>query len=206
MNDINACFISYRHPGDPGADKYVRRFKEVLATHLSLYLPNARVFLDENRLGVGDFFEPMLAQEICRSACMVMFYGPCHFETGHPFCALEYHAMLDLEAKRLPGVADLRNQGLIFPVVLRGTLPPEIGDTRHALNLDQLIVCDSDFRKPRCQAQIKDLAQRIFDRYQKLMQANVFAPGGCDSFAFRSKESIADWLKRVSPTAGYPGR
>lgn len=205
MDNINACFISYRHPGDPNADKYVRCFRDVLAQQLSLYLPNPGIFLDEKRLGVGDFFDPMMARELCRSASMVMLFSPCHFEMAYPFCALEYHAMLDLEAKRLPGVADLRNQGLIFPVILRGTLPKEISDQRHFLDLDKIIVCDKDFRKPKCQLQIKDLAKRIFERYQHLMNAGAFTDAGCDSFAFRNRDTIADWLKEVSPIDRFPG-
>lgn len=206
MKEINACFISYRSPGDPGADEYVREFHKVLAVQLRLYLPHAKIFLDQNRLGVGDFYDPKLAKELCKSACMVMLYSPCHFETAYPYCALEYHAMLDLEQKRLPGIVDLQNQGLIFPVVLRGSLPKEISDTRHYLDLSKMIVCAKDFRSRKCQQIIKHLAEHIFARYQHLTNANVFSNGGCDAFVFQDPKSIADWLKNISPIHRFPGR
>jgi hypothetical protein len=70
---------------------------------------------DEKALKVGDQYNQELAFQLCRSACMVMFFSPLHFDVQHPYCALEYQAVLDLERQRLgTAEADLRNKGSIF--------------------------------------------------------------------------------------------
>lgn len=207
MSDINQCFISYRHPGDREADKFVLRFKEVLTSQLALLKPNPRVFLDEERLGVGDFFKPALAQELCRSACMVMFYSPMHFEPGHPYCGLEYQAMLQLEHERHAQLAEPNNCSLIFPVVLRGYqhLPKEIKDERLCENFEVDVVCADDFKKRKCQTRIRDLAQKIFNRCLVLEEAKVFSNRDCGKYLFPDADSITDWLKSVAPVPQFPG-
>ena len=84
-------------------------------------VPNPKIYFYENALQVGDQYNKELAFQLCQSACMVMFFMPLHFDMQHPYCALYYQAMLRLEEQRLgAGVVDLRNKGLIFPVVFRG--------------------------------------------------------------------------------------
>ena len=74
MDPINACFVSYPHLGDPGAEKFVTEFVKVLRTRLALQCRNKPIFFDEDRLNGGDFFEQKIATELCRSASMVMFF------------------------------------------------------------------------------------------------------------------------------------
>src|SRR5687768_8383076 len=111
MKHINACFVSYRHTNDSDAHSYVKAFVRQLRKHLKWWLPNSPVFFDEDGLKVGDHFSEELAFQLCRSASMVMFFSPLHFDILHPYCALEYQAMLCLEEQRLGQAApDLRNK------------------------------------------------------------------------------------------------
>ncbi|MDS4059807.1 MAG: toll/interleukin-1 receptor domain-containing protein [Candidatus Contendobacter sp.] len=199
-DNINACFISYRHTNDPDAHCFVKAFVRQLRKQLAWWLPNAPVFFDEEGLKVGDQFNQELAYQLCRSACMVMFFSPLHFDVYHPYCALEYKAMLELEQRRLGHVVDdLRNKGLIFPVVFRGLdcLPVEIKDQRNYENLDHIIV-ESDFEQRDCQQRLNELAKQIFRRYMALHQAGVFANNDCVQFCFPAKAAVMPWLERIS--------
>ena len=204
-NNINACFISYRHPGDPGADRYVQAFVEQLKTHLALYLPNPSVFFDQKRLGVGDFFDPKLAYELCRSACMIIFFSPCHFDPNHPYCAMEYKAMVELEKRRLyGGKVGLQHQGLIFPIVFRGSLhlPKEICDRK--FESFENVMKWQDFQQRKYKIIIDKLANRVFDCYRELDQANVFDDIDCTQFCFPDKDDIMPWINEVAPLRKMP--
>jgi hypothetical protein len=205
MNDINACFISYRHTDDPDVHAFVKAFVRQLKKQLKWWLPNSPVFFDEDGLKVGDQFNDELAFQLCRSASMVMFFSPLHFDVLHPYCALEYHAMLRLEELRL-GVAkaDLRNKGLIFPVVFRGLecLPPEISGSRNYENFDHIVV-ESDFEQRDCQKRLIEIAKQIFWRYKALSNAGVFDAIDCKKFEFPDKVAIRGWLMQVSQIRSF---
>ena len=203
--NIHACFISYRHPGDPDADKYVQAFVKELKKHLAWYLPNPSVFLDSEHLGVGDFFDPKLADALFHSACLVIFFSPCHFDPNHPYCAMEYKAMLDLEQKRFGGKIDLQNQGLIFPVVFRGSvhLPEEIR-CRQFEDFEDVLMYE-DFEKKKSK-EIERLAKRIWDCYRELYNAGAFANPDCTQFRFPDKKEIMQWINEVTPLPLMPFR
>src|SRR6516162_4199307 len=176
MGDVNACFISYRHTDDPDAHAFVKAFVRQLRKQLKWWLPNAPVFFDEEGLKVGDQYNEELAYQLCRSACMVMFFSPLHFDVLHPYCALEYHAMLELEKRRIgPAIVDLNNKGLIFPVVFRGVdcLPAEISCSRGYENFDYIVV-ESDFEQRECQKRLMEMASQIYLRYKALSNADAF--------------------------------
>jgi hypothetical protein len=97
MPEFNACFVSYRHPDDPTAKKFVQTFVKVLKKHLQWNLPNARVFFDEQGVQVGELFSDKLAIQLCRSACLVICYGPRHFDSDHPYCTMEYLGCVGLK-------------------------------------------------------------------------------------------------------------
>jgi hypothetical protein len=205
MSNVNACFVSYRHTDDPDAHAFVTAFVRQLKKQLKWMLPNSQIYFDEKALKVGDQYNQELAFQLCRSACMVMFFSPLHFDVQHPYCALEYQAMLDLERQRLGAAeADLRNKGLIFPVVFRGPdcLPPEITGSRHYENFDN-VVCESDFEQRECQARIKDMANQIYRRYVALSNAGVFDRANCNQFRFPDKTAIGNWLAQVSQIRSY---
>ncbi|MHC2282160.1 ASC-1-like (ASCH) protein [Bradyrhizobium diazoefficiens] len=166
---------------DPDAHVFVKAFVRQLRKQLKWWLPDAPIFFDEDGLKVGDRFNEELAFQLCRSACMVMFFSPLHFDVLHPYCALEYRAMLLLEEQRLgAAVADLRNKGLIFPVVFRGLecLPSEIIDSRGYENFDHIVV-ESDFEQRDCQMRFVEIAKQIYSRYVALSNAGVFNTINC---------------------------
>lgn len=200
MDLTNACFISYRRTG-PDSQQFVKAFVRQLRKQLNLWLPNARVYFDEEGLKVGDQYNEELAYELCRSACMVMFFLPLHFDTSHPYCAMEYKAMLDLERTRLgQGVADLRGKGLIFPVVYRGLkdLPAEITDSRNYENFEHL-VRETDFQRRECQARLRLLSEQIYERFRALTNARLIKPDDCRTFRFPDASAVRGWLEGVSP-------
>jgi len=61
MNNINACFVSYRHTADPDAHALVTAFVRQLKKQLMWWLPNSKVYFDENALKVGDQYNKELA-------------------------------------------------------------------------------------------------------------------------------------------------
>lgn len=205
MNDINACFISYRHTNDPDAHLFVKAFVRQLKRQLSWLLPNAPIFFDEDGLKIGDQYNEELAFQLCRSASMVMFFSPLHFDIQYPYCALEYQAMLHLEKKRLGCAgAELRNKGLIFPVIFRGLdcLPKEISSVRNYENFDHIIV-ESDFEQRDCQQKLKEIANQIFTRYLALQNAGVFNGNDCSQFRLPERADILTWLAEVSQMRSF---
>jgi TIR domain len=205
MSNVNACFVSYRHTDDPDAHAFVTAFVRQLKKQLKWMLPNSDIYFDENALKVGHMYNDELAFQLCQSACMVMFFSPLHFDVEHPYCAFEYQAMLQLERQRLGATeADLRNKGLIFPVVFRGPkcLPAEITGSRHFENFDH-VVCESDFEQRDCQARIRVIADQIYERYVKLNNAGVFKNANCSQFRFPDKAAIDSWLTQVSQLRSF---
>lgn len=209
MSNINACFISYRHTNDPDAHAFVKAFVKQLKKQLSWWLPNAPVFFDEDGLKIGDQYNEEMAFQLCRSASMIMFFSPLHFDVQHPYCALEYQAMLCLEQKRLGlAGADLRNKGLIFPVIFRGLecLPAEISSSRNYENFDHIIV-EADFAERACQEKLNTIAKQIFLRFCALQKAGAFNGNDCGQFRFPDKADVHDWLVQISqlPSSNMPG-
>lgn len=210
MNNTNACFVSYRHTGDADSHAFVSAFVRHLRKQLKWWLPDKPVFFDEDGLSVGDQFNEQLANQLCRSACMVMFFSPLHFDVSHPYCALEYKAMLTLETKRLSLTeAELRNRGLILPIVFRGLacLPAEISGSRNYVNFDHIVV-ESDFESRESQQIFLRIAEQIYMRYVDLSNAGVFRANDCDEFRFAERSDIEEWLAKVSQLRSFsmPGR
>jgi len=207
MNEKYACFISYRHPGDPEAQKYIQRFEKMLKKHLCGYLPGALVFLDETGLRNG-IIDKKLANALCHSACFVIFFSRHHFDLSHPYCAREYHAMVKLETARLSVIPDLEKDGLIFTVARRDfdRIPDEIRSKRICHDFGEVDV-ESDFEEKPCQKKIDELAKAIANRYEKLVNGNAFNLNECDGFELCETAEIRDWLIEVAPlkTQVMPG-
>jgi hypothetical protein len=196
MSDFNACFVSYRHPNDANAKKFVQTFVDVLTTQLQPNLPNAKIFFDKDGLQVGDIFSDKLAQQLCRSACLVIFYGPRHFDVEYPYCALEYLGMRELEERRRAQMRDYLDQhGLIFPVVFRGfdSLPREIKDNRLCINFDDVTKWDQ-FKHGQRRDTIDQLARRIYERWTEMERRGIFANHDCSQFRFPG--NVQHWLEQ----------
>ena len=85
----NACFISFRH-GERGlTQRFVREFYDGLAGELEAQLGReVGVFLDQQRLQGGDFFNEQIARDLCASSCFVMIYTPAYFSLTHSYQSL----------------------------------------------------------------------------------------------------------------------
>jgi hypothetical protein len=207
MTEFNACFVSYRHPDDPNAKKFVQTFVEVLTTQLQINLPNARIFFDHEGLQFGDRLDK-LAVQLCRSACLVICYGPRHFDPIHPYCTMEYLGMRQLEdRRRAERKGFLEEYGLIFPVVFRWakSLPDEI-KRRVCAEFDDVIK-PTEFRSGNQRKKIDALARKIYERWEELERAGIFVNFDCSHFRFPEND-VHDWLEqnaRRSPTP-MPGR
>jgi len=90
-----SCFISYRHT----QKDIVQGLVTSLKTELSRWL-DMDVYLDEERLKGGEFFNAKLAQAICESVCLIVVYTPTYFSDKNTYCAREYKAMEELEQVR----------------------------------------------------------------------------------------------------------
>jgi TIR domain len=210
MSFSNACFISYRHLHAPNAEKIVKAFHEALEGSVAWWLPKRPVYLDERRLRGGDFLDPELAANLCSSACMVLLFSPYYFDMQSMYCAREYKAMLELEAKRLQLLPQSfgERKGLIIPVVMRGEqyLPAEIA-ARTPYQFDRVLLRPADFETRSVLEQMDAIAHDIYDRYEVFRQAGADPSEMCGDFQFPGEEAISAWLSAiVSPPQGMPGR
>src|SRR6267143_1162323 len=98
----NSCFISFRHGQQPLTQRFVSDLYEGLKAELEALLGREiGIFIDQERLGGGDFFNEAIAEHLCESACLVMVYTPPYFDREHTYCAREYKGMIEIEKTRL---------------------------------------------------------------------------------------------------------
>jgi hypothetical protein len=197
MADLNACFISYSHSPEPGVQAIYEAFRDALATQVGLYLTKVPVYLDIKRLKGGVLYDQELPCQLCRSGCMVLLFSPSYFDIENTYCAREYKAMVQLEKMRLALTdAQVKNEGLIIPVVLRGeeALPDEV-KKRQYYNLDRMLLQPADFGSKACAEIIKEIAAVIFSRFRAFKRAP--APVPCDSFTLPTDDEIRLWLQEV---------
>ena len=115
-----SCFISYRVGKGVLASGIVKDFYEKLSNELELQSEGG-IYLSQAELNPGSQLDPTLADELCRSACMIVLFTGAYFSKKHPYCTREYLAMRGLETKRLArlGASVSKKNGLIVPVVIR---------------------------------------------------------------------------------------
>jgi hypothetical protein len=195
MPDFNACFVSYRHPNDKSAKRFVGSFVDALRAQLQLNLPDAKIFFDTDGLRVGDLYNEELALQICRSACLVICYGPRYFDPSHPYCTREYLAMRLLEERRRRYMSEyLGNNGLVFPVVFRGlkSMPQEIVQRRQCIQFDD-VLRPEDFHTLSRLERIRLLADEIYECCDEIERSGFFAEHDCTQFTLPAEEADR-WL------------
>lgn len=179
-----ACFISYRNPKHDVLVKFIRKFRDELGGCLELYLDPADfgVYLDEERLKGGDFFNKQLAESLCRSLCMVMIYTNPYFHEEKRYCAREYSAMESLEKKRVP--LD-ENYGLIIPISVMGfeDVPDTIKKNRTCYDFSQCFLRGGKLNYGD-RKKINDIARRIFEIYKEMDGQSSILCSECPSFEF----------------------
>ena len=169
---------------------------------------NEQVFLDTARLQGAQFYNEALASAICQSVCMVVFYTPTYFELNSTYCAREFKAMEEIEARRRQalGIAAGAN-GLIIPIIFRGwdIVPDEIKLTRQCYNFEQYNFTSrrrlSQQTEPR--AVIRQIARYIFDRHRELVAAGVI-PDGCQNYVLPAENAIRPWLTQLVTAQPQP--
>lgn len=203
LEAAKACFVSYRHTRNEDAHRYVQSFVRQLRKHLSVELPNVPIFFDEDGIKVGTQFHDELAFQLYRSACLVLFFSPQHFDSEYVYCALEYQAMVGLEEQRRELYADqIGNMSMILPVVFRGRayLPAEI-ESRTPLDFTNIVV-DSGFEEKPAQEDIMRLAQEIAERYRGLSKAGAFQDTRAAArFRLPDEDSVRPWIQSIEPGA-----
>ena len=169
----NACFISYRHGQYDLVKEFTTEFYAALLNEIEPMLNSTAVFMDQDRLRGGYFYNEALSRNLYESATMVMLYTPAYFNVEHTYCTREYRAMEALEHERLArlGQSADKSHGLIIPVVLRGAkhLPEEIRRTRQFYDFESFQLGGRRLsRHPKFAPAIREIAGYICDRFDEL--------------------------------------
>lgn|SRR5215213_9195515 len=206
-----SCFISYRDYRNETNSQLIRDLHEALSDEMQFHL-EAPVFLDEERLGPGYSYNEVLATALCESLCMILVYTPRYFDANGTYCAREYRAMVELEKERLSSLpdADLKRQGLIIPIVIRGEddLPAEIKSTRTYWNFGAMTLAQPVKRHPEYAGQIKELAAHIGKLYKSYKSLSEIHRK-CDKYRLplENDDGFKEWLSKVTaPPAKFPMR
>ncbi len=93
------CFISFRHL--PRIERFVRQLKEDIETELKYQGVPLEVFLDEERIKIGDNFNAIIPNALCKSIVMVVVYVPAYFNADKDYCTREFIAFIEHERRRL---------------------------------------------------------------------------------------------------------
>ena len=208
---MNACFISYRHPGNKRTTEILRKLADELEARICLHVPGARAYFDLERLEVGDRYQEELATELCRSACMVLFFNRSYFDVTNHFCAREYRAMIELEKRRLGSAAsDLQRKGLILTVAIRDpeNLPAEITAHRQFVDVSGLMLSPNYFKQTKWLTKLDEIAKAVADRYSIVSKALGATPDNCPDFRLPPFSDIESWLRGVVdsyPPVTMPG-
>lgn len=209
----HACFISYRHR--PGREymSIVEDLRTALQDQVAM-LMNPGVYLDHDRLQGGDFFNRALARAICESVCMVVFYVPPYFDAGYPYCAREFRAMEEIEARRLQALGVRGGQhGLIIPIVCRGwdVFPAEIKARRHCYNFEPYYLQRRKISQhPQGRQKVIEIANYIFQRFREMSPSAAALCAGCDQFDLPREADVLPWLTQLlggspaAPAAPFP--
>jgi hypothetical protein len=202
---INASFISYRHGQYDLMRDFTTDFCAALRCELEPMLDGGGIYLDNDRLRGGDFYNEALARNLYESATMVMVYTPTYFNYEHTYCAREYKAMEALERHRLStlGVSLDRSHGLIIPVVLRGAryLPDEIKRSRQYYDFESFQLGGRRLnRHPRFAPAIREIANYICDRYNELRALPKGVFDDYEQFSLPNETEIGSFL---NITAGF---
>jgi hypothetical protein len=204
MSFDHPCFVSYRHHGGKLAGHMIEDFASALSGELQT-LTGKDAYIDRERLKPGYFYKEHIARNLCRSACMVLFFTPTYFEKEHTYCAREYRAMLALETKRLALLADggaPPAYGLIIPVVFRGGkyLPTEISNVRQSLSFETYTLIQNELlRQPEFANRVRELAEYIADMWRRLDKLHPDPCLDCNDFKLPTDAEISAWLPEVLP-------
>jgi hypothetical protein len=205
-----SCFVSYRHMEfEPGRSS-IRRVVDALKGQLEYSAP-LPVYLDEDRLRGGQFYQEALALQICESACMVVLYWPTYFSAQHTFCSREFKLMERLERNRLSLLPEReRMNGLIIVLALADfdRLPAEIRASRLCYDFEPYMLSRRLDRHPDFIAKMRDIRRYIAERCNVLGFVPPPDPTvDCPECRLPDAQAILPWLQQVlHPGIPYPTR
>jgi hypothetical protein len=212
-----ACFISYRH-SRVSERSLLKRVTDYLYKALCSEieaLTSKQVAIDLERLKGGQFYNEQIASDLCKSACLIVVYSPTYFDHENTYCAREYLAMEDLEVERrkLFKDPDLRNYGVIIPIVFRGFdyLPEGIKSKRLCFDFKEFDEYETDRELGRRYGkQIRMIADYVVKCCNTFEAVADDICVGCEEFDLPSEERVRPWLTELKSTrparAPFPGR
>jgi hypothetical protein len=188
---------------------FMDQLKRALKAELEPLL-DEEVYIDDERLKPGYLYNEALASAICESICMIVVYSPRY--ERHEYCRREFAAMESLEQPRKQMLGrGAPPRGFIIPVILRGKvddLPPQITNSRHYADFSQFTLAAADIsRHPEYAAEIRKIAEVIYDHYKAFEKAKADPCGPCEKFKLPGAEASPRWRADTLPVGGnFPGR
>lgn len=197
MSFEHACFISYRHRDAIGYSNNIKKLRNLLNEQLSMQFNGAiSVFLDTERLTVGNKLNPTLAKKICKSVSFIAVWIPPYFDKNSLYCSKEYYAMEHLEKKRNEL---LKDDTLSFIHIIAFARPDKIPtklskvESRLFADFKDYIVDDNWDKLPKVRIEISKIADYIGDRYDQLKVLGVQPFEDCLT-DFPDDATVLKWL------------
>lgn len=227
------CFISYVGYDERRAKSFYGLMQKMIEIIDEEFYVDTRlktgVFRADINGRAGDRYNDEIAEALCRSACMILFYTRPYFHSS--YCVREYKAMINLEKKRqkflnLPkyecfrqryfsNLEKSKHRGLIIPIIYRGgeKLPKEIKDKLHYIDL----CCINNDISNEEEEKIKEIGQYITkcyslfqDLFQEVSQEDEDNRIDCNGYSLPKENTIKRWwnnVKQEVPIAyRFPGR
>ena len=195
---------------------FAAQIERALEAELSLLLDDYSalpVFKDDRKIEVSDLIDPVIAEAVCTSVCMIIIYTPNYLSKQKRYCASELEGMLRLEAQRKHTIgANAAKSGLIFTIVLRKG--NETNGVPKILNERQTINDFTDFasysteiqRDPKLGKKISDIAQKI-KQHCDLFLAHPECCATCDQFELLNieddKDKLDDFITKIQDGEAY---
>lgn len=195
-----SCFISYCH----GEGELMRRFIEDLTTALKSYLEpffDEKIYIDEERLEPGYFYNETLATALCQSVCMIVVYVPKY--ERHSYCLREFEAMERIELRRKQVTKLGRDKGMIIPIILRGSPPEKIRSRRQMIDFSKYTTVSPKISRNKAYVEkIDKAAKSIYALFQELKSGGQDVCSNCDEFALPTEQDVQPWTAPAEPR--YP--
>lgn len=197
-----SCFISYPHFQNELVEQVTTELHEALSVELEIY-GAPPVFLDRSRVAPGEQFARSMAKALCESASMVLIFVPASLSQKNLNGAQEFLAMEQLERQRLEHLPKGERQGLIVPVILRGTdhLPTFVKE-RQCIDFSDFMLFDHKLsNNPVYATKIQQIARYVDECYRAISALRDEHGGDCESFSLPSAEQTRLWLQKVPAQA-----
>lgn len=205
----HSCFISYVHSGIAEDSlsimrRVVDQMEQLLAAELDTQV-DQDVYRDTNQLRAGKVIDPALGLALCQSAAWMMIYTPRY--PKHEYCRREYAAMCALAQQRrqMLGRALGADEGMIFPVVLRGDLehlPEQVARYRYVDLRAFNAASNPIYENPTYAEEVHAIAEHV----RKLCEIGETldeTASDCGGFALPPAPPLAEWMVREQE---FPGR